>query len=390
MILDRERLTNYPRIFLALYVTIGGWWVFSGPGLLDRSGTPVGADFVTFYAASVLGQRGEAVGAWDLARITEVERAVVGAEIPTYAFHYPPTFLLALLPLATLPYLGALAAWWAGTTAAFAAMARRIAPHPITLGLALAFPGFFQNIVQGQNGGFTAALLGGGLVLLDARPALGGALLGLLTYKPHLAPLVGVALLAGRRWRALAGFVGTAAVFAAASLAVFGIDPWRAFLANAPLAVRALETEGALPWTRMPTVQVAALLLGAPAALARGAQVVSTLAAVGAVAVAWGRGASAVTRAVTLACAALLATPFAFDYDLAVLAVPIAFLARDGARDGFRAGEVPLLVAAWVAPLAAPAIASGTNVSLTPVLLVLLVAAGFRRASATVAVPVAA
>ncbi len=390
VILDRERLTNYPRIFLALYVVLGGWWVLSGPGLLDRSGKPVGVDFVTFYAVSTLAQTGEADRAWDLARITEVERAVIGADIPSYVFHYPPTFVLALLPLAVLPYLGALAAWWAGTTAAFLAMARRAAPHPVTAGLALAFPGFFQNIIQGQNGGFTAALLGGGALLADRRPALGGVLLGLLTYKPHLAPLVGVALLAGRRWRALGAFVGTAVLFAVVSVLAFGLAPWRAFVGNMPFAVRVLETEGVLPWFRMPTVQVAALLAGAPVPVARGLQAVSTVVATLAVAWTWARGMALVTRVTTLACAALLATPFAFDYDLAVLAVPIAALGWEGARTGFRRGEVPLLVAAWVAPLAAPAIAEGTGVSLMPLLLGALLVAAWRRATPRAALAEAA
>jgi hypothetical protein len=373
VILDRERLTNYPRIFVALYVLLAGGWMLTGPGLLDRSGKPVGVDFVTFWAASALAGRGEAAGAWDLARITAVERAVIGADIPPYAFHYPPTFLLLVLPFAMLAYPVALGLWWAGTTVAFVTVARKIAPHPVTAGLALAFPGFFQNIVQGQNGGFTTALLGGGLLLVDGSPVLGGALLGALSYKPHLAPLVGIALLAGRRWRALGAAVATAALLAAASVLVLGPEAWAAFRANVPFAVRVLETDGVLPWFRMPTVQVAAMLLGAPASVARVAQGLSTLGAAAAVGVLWARGAPLASRASGLACAAVLATPFAFDYDLALLAVPIAFLGWEGWRNGWRRGERALLVAAWTAPLAAPAIAEATRISPAPLLLAALV-----------------
>jgi len=66
------------------------------------------------------------------------------------------------------------------------------------LSLALAFPGTFQNFIQGQNGFLSAALLGGGLVILERFPLTGGMLLGALSYKPHLAALIPVALLAGR------------------------------------------------------------------------------------------------------------------------------------------------------------------------------------------------
>ncbi|MDP2316088.1 MAG: glycosyltransferase family 87 protein [Pseudomonadota bacterium] len=382
-LLDRERLTNYPRIFLALYVTIGGWWLFTGSGLLDRSGKPIGVDFVTFWAASSLALQGEAAGAWNLVRITAVERAVIGAEIPPYAFHYPPTFLLFLAPLALLAYPYALLAWWSATVAAFLSVVRRIAPTPVTAGLALAFPGFFQNIIQGQNGAFTAALLGAGLLEVDRRPLVGGALLGMLSYKPHLAPLVGLALLAGRRWRALGAAVVTALVAAGVSALVFGPEAWVAFRGNVPFALRVLETEGVLPWFRMPTVQVAAMLLGAPPPVARIAQGVSTLVAAILVARVWGQGASLAARASVLACAAILATPFAFDYDLAVLAIPVAFLGYDRWKNGWQRGERPLLVAAWAAPLAAPAIAEWTSVSLTPLLLLALVwTASLRTAAA--------
>ena len=290
-VLDRERLTNYPRIFVALYVILGGWWVLSGPGLLDRSGKPVGVDFVTFYAASALAQAGDVTGAWAVDRIHVAERAAVAADIPPYAFHYPPTFLLALLPLASLPYLVALFAWWATATAGYLAMVRRIAPGAIATGLALAFPGWFQNIIQGQNGCFTAALVGGGLALVDSRPTLAGVCFGLLTYKPQLTPVIAVGLLAGRRWRALGAFAVTAVLFALASVLAFGLEPWRAFVANASFAVRVLETPDVLPWFRMPTVQVAAMLLGAPAIVGRIAQGISAILAIAAVAWIWGRGA---------------------------------------------------------------------------------------------------
>jgi hypothetical protein len=41
----------------------------------------------------------------------------------------------------------------------------------------------------------------------------------------------------------------------------------------------------------------------------------------------------------TLAAAALVAPPYAFAYDMAAIAVPAAFLARDPIRHGFRSAS---------------------------------------------------
>lgn len=47
--------------------------------------------------------------------------------------------------------------------------------------LAVAFPTVLNNALVGQNGFFTAALIGGTLYLLPTRPVLSGICLGLLT-----------------------------------------------------------------------------------------------------------------------------------------------------------------------------------------------------------------
>ena len=58
-------------------------------------------------------------------------------------------------------------------------------------------------------------------------------------------------------------------------------------------------------------------------------------------------------KAATLSAAALVATPYAFAYDLAVLAIPVAFLARDQISYGMLKGEQTIMVALFGAALAA-------------------------------------
>jgi hypothetical protein len=57
-------------------------------------------------------------------------------------------------------------------------------------------------------------------------------------------------------------------------------------------------------------------------------------------------------KAATLSAAAFLATPYAFAYDLAAIAVPVAFLARDQMRCGLLRGEQTILLGLFGAILA--------------------------------------
>src|SRR4029077_20364009 len=75
---------------------------------------------------------------------------------------------------------------------------------PLWLLLALAFPAVLINVGHGHNGFLTAALLGGGLVVLDRRPLPAGILFGLMAYKPQFGLMIPIALAAGGYWRSFA------------------------------------------------------------------------------------------------------------------------------------------------------------------------------------------
>ena len=53
----------------------------------------------------------------------------------------------------------------------------------------------------------------------------------------------------------------------------------------------------------------------------------------------------------TLSAAALIATPYAFAYDLAAIAIPVAFLASDQIRCGLLRGEQTIMIALFGAIL---------------------------------------
>lgn len=115
--LNGARLRAYPYIFLALYVAFASGWFLLSTDLLDRSGKPLGYDFIAFWTASDLALQGRAIDAYDPEKIFAAAQAAVPGSRYLFAWHYPPVFHLAVLPLALLPYMLAYAVWALGTLA---------------------------------------------------------------------------------------------------------------------------------------------------------------------------------------------------------------------------------------------------------------------------------
>jgi len=380
--LNRERLTVYPPIIVALYIILVAYLLIL-PGLrggkaIDFMGKPLGADFSDYWSASSLALAGDPMAVYDFSRLIATQEAVTGVKFPLF-FSYPPIFLLMVLPLALLPYLASLAAWLAVTLSIYLLVIRRIAPHPLATWLALAFPGTFQNFIQGQNGFLSAALLGGGLLILDRFPLTGGMLLGALSYKPHLAVLIPVALLAGRYWRALAGVIISAGSLALLSALIFGLGTWKACYQSIPFTAELLNS-GSVPWFKMPTIYAAIRLAGGGLLIAQVLQGIAMLSSIIMVSWTWLRISSPASRAVVLTLAILLCTPYAFDYDLAMLALPLAWLGWEAHVKGWiMRGEKVLLLIGWLMPIIAPIIAKATNLQFGPIILIALIVLAFKR-----------
>jgi len=143
--------------------------------------------------------------------------------------------------------------------------------------LALAPPAVFINTYCGQNGVWTAAFLGGGLCLLERRPVFAGVLFGLQAYKPHLALMIPVALLAGRQWRAFAAATVTVAALLLASIALAGLDGWRAFLDLTPVLRKVTLEDADAVWHRNVSVFMAASRLGVGLSAAYAVQIAAAL-----------------------------------------------------------------------------------------------------------------
>lgn len=348
--LTASRLTVYPRIFFAVFILSASSWMLLSQDLLDPQGKPIGYDFITFWSASQLSLGGEPAAAFDLEKLFEVEQATVPGIDKPFLWHYPPTFQLVTLPLALIPYIPSYLIWASLTLLVFVLAIRKLAPAPQTLWATLAFPGTYINFLQGQNGFLTAALFGGAILCLEKRPILAGVLIGLLSYKPQLGLLIPLALIFGRHWTAFISAAVTTVLFALAATLAVGTDSWVAFWNNMPV-VRQVVEQGLLPWAEMPGLYTGLRLLGSPSVPAYAAHLVVALGVAAAVAWAWSRKIPLPIAAAVLVPGTLMVTPYSFNYDLTLLAVPIALLAWDGYRHGWLRGEREVLALVWLLPL---------------------------------------
>jgi hypothetical protein len=377
--LNAERLRVYPRIFVAVYVVaVVGYGLLLHDGL-DFRGQPLGTDFVTFYAASRLVLAGHAIKVFDYHALDAMQKSVFPSFTgELFAWFYPPTYLLVIAPLALIGYLPSFLAFVASTFTAWLVALRRAIGRPGAGWLIAAFPGLWVCAAHGQNGMLTAALAGGSILLHRRRPVLSGVLLGLLAIKPHLAVLFAVALLAARAWKTIAAAAVTALGFLGVSVLVFGRDVLSAWLGSLQFARIATE-EGALPWNKMPSTFAMLRMLGVSVEWAYVLHFVVAVAAAVAVWLVWRRTESLALRGAVLMAGTFLANPYAFDYDLVWLAFPIAWLALYGLDRGWRRGDREVLVAAWVLPAVATALATVTRVQIAPFVLGALVWIALRR-----------
>jgi hypothetical protein len=369
---------------LAFAVVLAGAWL-DGHWLYDAQGRPIANDFVNVFAAGKLTLEGQAASAYEWTIHKAAEVRAVGYDFGSYyGWHYPPTFLFAAVTLSLLPYTAAALVWLAATLPLYAASIRDITGDRAGWLLALGFPAALWNVTAGQNGFLTAALIGGTLLFVERRPVLAGALLGLLTYKPHFGLLFPFALIAGGHWRVLIAAAVTALVMIAASLAVFGTEAWIAFVHWMPVTSRVVLGEGGADWDRLQSLFGLVRAHGGGETLAWSAQVIVALAALAAVCALWRSRVSYELKAAALGCGALLATPYLYMYDLVVLAVPVAFLVRIALARGFTRAEALLLPAGAALMLIFPYVK--TQVGLAAVVIVAALVVGrLSRASSPAA-----
>ncbi len=317
------------------------WWIYDPDGL----GIPI--DFVNVWAAGRLVLEGHPAQAWDWDIQKQVELALLRQDFSGYfAWHYPPPLLFVAALLAQFPYSAAFIGWVSASLVPYLAMMRAIVGRPFGWLLAIAFPMVFNNTLAGQNGFLTAALIGGTLYLMPARPILAGICLGLLSYKPQYGLLFPIVLIAASQWTVFFTAAVVAVAMALASWLAFGTESWQAFFHWMPMFSQAFLSEGKATWWKLQSLFSLVRYLGGTEQLAWACQWVLTASVATVLVVMWRGRISYSLKAAALAAGTLLTTPYLFIYDMMVLAIPVAFLVRVGLRTGFRPYELPALACA--------------------------------------------
>jgi alpha-1,2-mannosyltransferase len=377
--LTAERVRSYAGIVFALGFFAIAALLATSNGLIDYQRRPLGTDFSNVYAAGKYVLEGKPAAPFSPQLQYEKEQSIFGADTPFYSWLYPPVFLALAAALALLPYFAALVVWQLATLSLYLWNVLAIVRDPRAFLPALAFPAVFINLTHGQNGFLTAALLGGGMLLVDRTPTLAGVLLGLLVYKPQFALLVPIALAVSGRWRVFWTAAATAIAVCAATYLVYGAAVWDAFREGFGFT-RAVLEEGATGFYKIQSIFAAVRLWGGPVLLAYAAQATVVLAVIFFLVRIWRNESALPFKAAALIAGAILATPYSLDYDLVVMGPALAFLAAYGLKRGFLPYEKTALAFCWLAPLITRSAAQYLGLPLGLIALLILFALAYRRA----------
>jgi hypothetical protein len=377
-----DRAAAWSRVLAVLLAVRVLVWLIKPQG-----SDPIAADFVCYWVAAGFAAAGHAVLAYDPAALSQAEHVALAMPADAFfGFYYPPGYLLLLLPLALLPYVAALLAFLAAGFLPFLASVRVLLPQRWALVPMLSFPGVVVTAGTGQNGFLSAACFGGYAVFLDRRPFVAGTCLGLLSCKPHLALCVPVALLAARRWQAFLGTATSAIGLAAASWLVLGTAPWLGFLHALPLASDML-THKLLDAAKLQSAFGAFRIMHLPVWCGWLVQGLVSLTALLALAAAAWRRPGGHAEGALLAAAALVASPYSVDYDLAILGLPLAWLLADARHTGFYRWEKMILLAAYLLPIVSHGVAESLRVPTAPFVLCAVLVLVVRRTLVPAPVP---
>lgn len=313
-------------------------------------------------------------------------KEVFGGDSEIRSWSYPPHFLLFVWPLGLLPYQVAMAVFLLISGVLFMAavtLFRRVyAPQSDAALLWLALAAYMLMMVAAtQNGFLTSAALLFGLGLMERRPVLAGLAFACLTVKPQLGFLIPLLLIFSRNWRTVGWSAFFTAILIGLSAALFGVDSWRAYLADTLAYQRSVMTDWyGIFLSMMPTVFGGVRSLGLPPGLALQMQLPVSIFAAALVVWILRNETDPLRRIFAVTGGTFLITPYAFNYDMGALSAVAAMLAGSNYAPARRPA---VMVIAVIAAIPAAVTNLGrANLPITPLILaaaLIVLAAEARR-----------
>ncbi len=202
------------------------------------------ADFTAFYTGGTIVRQGLGPHLYDLNLQTRVQQAILGSGRMFYdgvlPFNNPPHFALVMVPFSMLPLGLAFWYWTALQVVILARVIQRL--RSISSGwdaterwlLFSAFLAFFPLFLQFLYGSLSLfvlwCLIEFYLALRGGKEARAGVWLALAAVKLQAALFPALVILAGRRWRALAGAGAAGVLILGATSAILGPSIWPDYL----------------------------------------------------------------------------------------------------------------------------------------------------------------
>ncbi len=325
-----------PRIILLLFVLFAplGWLMFWAV-----FHTVPGQDWVVFHTASALFRAGDFKTLNDPRGFTDVMNATHTTWFahPISVLHpwvYPPVTLLLALAFGWPSYPWSLALFLVTTAAAMVTALLQweagLRARLMLIGFVLLCPATAFTIGAGQLSFFVAAAVLVGMSLLENKPFLAGMVFSLLCLKPQFVPLIPVALLAGRHFRAIAGGLAGGLGLVGLSAAVTGVSAWTTWIRLAsgvdPVLGKLIDVVRVYDQS----VHTCLRMLGAGENLAGIGQMLAIALAALCIWIAFSRPFSLRRRAIVLLCALVAGAPHVGDYDHVLLAIAVMLVLLDG------------------------------------------------------------
>ncbi len=311
-------ITRTGGIVLGLYLGFAAAFLVLIPGSSSPRSVLV-SDFTVYWSAANLWRLGLAAQAY----MEPVLRGYVLDRFPAvlgqFGWFYPPLFYLCILPFGYLPlYFPAFLPFAGLSLTLFMGALKHALGGGIRWVILFSSAGFWLNLLRGQNGLLTAALLLLTLISLEKRPRWAGVSLALLTIKPQLALFLPLLLLKTRAWRAMGWGVLTGGSLTGISLWVLGNGVWNHWLSSLSWAQALLEHDGFHSdyWYHTTSVYTFLRLLGVASGWSYAAHISLALLVAGCSLWAWREDVSLEQKGSLAVLASLLLSPYVMEYDL--------------------------------------------------------------------------